>query len=351
MIRQAQKARITAAICTYNRYNLLENSIASLVAQNIEPDQYRIIIVDNSPANPSAKEFKDRYEQRHDVQYILEASRGLSNARNVAARTCNTEYIAYLDDDALADPDWLKSILEAFDKCGSQAGIVCGKVNPIWPTEPPTWLPPTLFSALTIVDWGDSMRIAQPGQGFAGTNFSIRVAPLLELGGFSLSLGRVGNGDILLSNEDLDLIERMRGAGYETIWAPDAKVDHLIGEERISQRWLRKRYVWQAVSDFIADPAAAVKNLELRWQSVSDYMQHCPPALRGMEALFESVDDPKLFEKQIWATYCLTVLLLAGGESLDAACSPRIPARLKRADRVDPRELMRSIFEFLKKGN
>jgi hypothetical protein len=70
-----------------------------------------------------------------------------------------------------------------------------------------------------------------------------------------------------------------------------------------------------------------------------------------MEALFESVDDPKLFEKQIWAIYCLTVLLLAGGESLDAACSPRIPARLKRADRVDPRELMRSIFEFLKKGN
>ncbi len=347
------ETRISAAICTYHRYDLLEKSIASLIAQNIDADQYKIIIVDNSPANETATQFKERYHGQRNIHYLIEKKPGLSNARNIAARLCNSKYIAYIDDDAIADVTWLKAILYAFDTFGSQAGIVCGKVSPIWPIDPPKWLPQSLFSALTIVNWGDSMRIAEPGQGFAGTNFSIRVAPLLELGGFSLSLGRVGNDGVLLSNEELDLIDRMRAAGYKTIWAPDAKVDHLVAAERISQAWLRKRYVWQAVSDYIANPDAAVKNLDGRWETISDYLRYWPLRLQTPKALFESVDDPGLFEKQICADYCLTVLLLAGEEFQKLAASSRDGPYFRMRSclhRLHPRELLRSIIAFLRRG-
>ncbi len=353
MIHQPEKSRISAAICTYNRYDLLEKSIASLIAQNIDTDQYKIIIIDNSPANETARQFQERYNGKPNIHYLIERKPGLSNARNIAARICSSEYIAYIDDDAIADVTWLKSILYAFDRFGPQAGIVCGKVRPIWPSDPPEWLPRSLLRALTIVDWGDTMRIAEPGQSFAGTNFSVCVAPLLELGGFSPSLGRIGNGRILLSNEELDLIERMRAAGYETIWAPDARVDHLVRAERLTQAWLRKRYAWQAVSDYISDPDEAMKNAEERWQSISDYIQSWPPRFRTPAALFESVDDPRLFEKQIWAVYCLTILLLAGEETeKHPACSGdgaylRIVSSLNR---FHPRALFRSIFAFLKQG-
>ena len=60
MIHPSQRTTVSAAICTYNRYPLLEKSIDSLIAQNIAADQYKIIIVDNSPANATALEFKER---------------------------------------------------------------------------------------------------------------------------------------------------------------------------------------------------------------------------------------------------------------------------------------------------
>lgn len=308
------KTIISAAIATYNRYDLLEKCIESLLAQNIAADQFKIIVIDNSPANENALEFKTRYHGRHNIHYFIEKSLGLSHARNVAARLCNSEYIAYIDDDAVADIAWLKSILLAFKKFGDKAAIVGGKVSPIWPTDLPKWLPSSLLSALTIVDWGEPMRIAQPEEGFAGTNFSVRVGRLRDLGGFAVSLGRVGSGSVLLSNEERNFADRIRAAGFVTIWAPDAKVDHRVHQDRLNQAWLRKRYTWQAVSDFISNPDEAIRNIEGRWQSLEYYLRQRPPSLRTPRALFEPLDDSWLFEQQIYATYCLTLLLLAGKE-------------------------------------
>lgn len=349
MIHPSQRTTISAAICTYNRYHLLEKSIDSLIAQNIDADQYKIIIVDNSPANATALEFKERYHGQGNIQYLIENTSGLSNARNVAARMCNSEYIAYLDDDAIADAEWLRSILSAFEIFGCGAGVVCGKVTPIWSTDPPNWLPrsKSVLGALTIVDWGHPMRIAQPEQWFPGANFSIRVAPLLELGGFPLSLGRVGNPGILMSNEEKKLIAQMKAAGYDTIWAPDAKVDHLVQSERISQSWLRKRFVWQAVSDFIAEPDEAVKNLQERWENISDYLRHWPRWRRTPSALFESVVDPELFEKQLFAVYGTTILLLAGEEfhMRDGRSKHGVYFRIRsKLERFHPRRLLRALL-------
>ena len=345
------ETKISAAISTYNRYDLLDKCIASLIAQNIPADQFKIVIIDNSPANETASKFKERYDGQGNIHYFIEKTAGVSNARNVAAQLCNSKYIAYIDDDAIADVAWLKSILYAFDKFGSQAGIVCGKVSPIWPIDPPKWLPASLLSALSIVDRGETMRIAQPREGFAGTNFSVRVAALLDLGGFALSLGRVGNRSVLLSNEEPNLIDRMRAAGYETIWAPDAKVDHLVHQERLTQAWLRKRYAWQAVSDFIANPDEAMKDVEARWQSIADYLQRWPRTLQTPKALFECIDDPTLFEKQIHAAYCLTILLLAGKELplCDGHATPGPDLRMRfRLERFLPRKVLRSMVTFLR---
>ena len=355
MIHIPERKRISAAICTYNRYDLLEKSIQSLTVQSIGADQYNIIIVDNSPANATAIEFKARYHGQRNIHYLIEKMPGLSNARNVAARMCNSEYIAYLDDDAIADAAWLQSILSAFDAFGSQAGIVCGRVSPIWETAPPNWLPESksVLGALTIIDWGAPMRIAEPGHWFAGANFSIRVAPLLELGGFALLLGRIGHSGVLLSNEETKLIAQMKAEGYETIWAPDAKVDHLVHSERVSQSWLRKRFVWQAVSDFIADPEEAVKDVEVRWQGVTDYMRQWPPWLRAQQVLFEPVEDPRLFEKQVLAAYDITILLLAGNgfQRPNRRRKSTLYFRIRSAlAQFHPRKVISSTITFLRRG-
>jgi glucosyl-dolichyl phosphate glucuronosyltransferase len=337
---------ITAAIPTYDRYALLEKCIESLVAQSIPAEQFKIIIIDNSPLNETANKFRRHYDGLRNIHYLIEKPLGVSNARNVAARLCNSEYIAYIDDDAIADGEWLESILYAFEKYGSSAGIVCGKVNPIWPSEPPQWLPMSLLSALSIVDHGDTMRIAQPGDGFAGTNFAVRVKPLLDLGGFVSFLGRVGNPAVLLSNEESHLIERMRGAGYETIWSPNSVVQHLVDAQRLNQAWLRRRYAWQAVSDFIADPDTAMKDIESKWRSVLYFMQNSQSDQRTPEVLFERTENPSLVEQQTYAVYCLTTLLLAGKELPTCDGHPTLGPDLRvrlPLERFLPREVLRSL--------
>ena len=78
--------RITAAICTYERYDLLPGAIGSVLAQTLPRDAFELIVIDNSPdAERSAREAA-AFADHPNLTWLHEARPGLSNARNVAAR-------------------------------------------------------------------------------------------------------------------------------------------------------------------------------------------------------------------------------------------------------------------------
>src|SRR6185369_9317762 len=118
--------RITVCICTFNRYDLLPKAIDSALAQTLDPEKYRIIVVDNSPDYATALAFSQQYASQELITYHIEKKPGLSNARNVGANMCGTEFISFMDDDAIAEPHWLAKILEAFDAFGSSVSVVGG---------------------------------------------------------------------------------------------------------------------------------------------------------------------------------------------------------------------------------
>lgn len=303
---------ISAVVCTYERHGLMAEAIASLRAQTLPEDRFETLIVDNSPPSARRERARSDHDGQGNVRYITVDTPGLANARNVAAREANGEVLAYLDDDALAEPQWLEEILRAYEAFGDQAGVVGGRVDPIWTVERPAWLSDSMLSALTVVNHGDKLRPTEAGEWVAGANFSVRQRVLLEAGGFPTSLGRVGGSAVLLSNEDSAMVQRLEDAGYKTIWAPAAAVRHRVDPERVSTAWFRRRYAWQAVSDFVADPAHALDIAERQWANVARFMDRLPPRLRTPRGLFEDFDDPSLIEDQINVTYSATVLLLAG---------------------------------------
>ena len=268
---------ITAVICTYERYDLLEAALTSLKQQTLSADKYSIIVVDNSPDAERAKIYLDKFDNVENVRYIYTSTPGLSNARNIGAAECRTEFVAYLDDDAVAEADWLKNLLDVFNKFGATAGAVGGPVLPIWQDKRPSWLADELLSALTIVDWGGGLRVTKDHEWLAGANMAFRTKAVLEAGAFSTSLGRRGAGEVLLSNEELELQSRLRAAGFCVIWAPSVKVRHLVKSEYLQQSWLRKRYAWQAVSDMIRNGSAERLNEDLNWQRLVDYVNRLPP--------------------------------------------------------------------------
>lgn len=306
--------QIAAAICTYDRYDLLPTAVSSLLDQTLTGDKYRILVVDNSPDHERARAFSKRFDGFPNLTYIVETTPGLSNARNVAAAACHTRYIAFMDDDAIASPAWLEEILRAFDANGANAAVVGGRVYPLWATPRPSWLHDTMLGNLSVVDYGDEMRPANPEEWFAGTNISFRTDAILSNRGFPTNLGRVGSGSTLMSNEEIQIIERIRAAGGKLIYAPKASIQHLAAPERLTRAWFRKRFAWQAVSDFTMEPDRINKAATHYWKEILRFFNNQPPHLRTLRGLLEETDDPELFRWQCGVIYMLMGMMLAGAE-------------------------------------
>lgn len=307
---------IAATICTYERYGVLPKAVESLRRQTLDSRRYKILVVDNSPDHRRAEVFGNRFAAIKNLSYLVETTPGLSNARNLAARVCGTPFIAFLDDDAVASKNWLQAILNAFGAFGPAAVVVGGRVDPRWGAPRPPWLHDSLLGHISVVDWGGEMRVAEPEEWFAGTNIAFRTSAILGNGGFATHLGRVGSGAALSSNEEQQLLHRLRAAGGKLIYAPEVRIDHLVDAGRLTRAWFRKRSAWQAASDFAMHPERLSRDARKHWQGTIGFFNKLPPHERTVRGLLADTDDPELFRDQLGAIYMMTALLLAGFEGV-----------------------------------
>ena len=308
--------KISAVICTYNRYDVLHKAIASLEAQTLPKQEYEILVIDNSPDFEVSQKVKESYGESENLFYLIEKTPGLSNARNVAAEAAQGELIAFMDDDAIATPDWLEKIIEAAEMFES-ADVIGGKIDPIWEAQRPSWLGDELLGNVSVVNWGGTCRIAKENEWFAGANITFRKETLLKHGGFQTNLGRKGSGTVLLSNEESALIEKIKSDDGVIVYQPEARVDHLVEKKRLQQTWFRKRASWQAVSDFLMKPDEQVHYLGSDWDNLIQYINSMEPQNRNIRALSVATDDPQIFKWQLSAIYTVTRLSLAGFDGLE----------------------------------
>ena len=308
--------KISAVICTYNRYDVLDKAIKSLEAQTLDVSDFEILIIDNSPDFNISQKVKEAYSDIENLKYIIEKTPGLSNARNVATELADSEFVAFLDDDAIAIPQWLEKILEAIEEFGDDVDVVGGRIDPIWEVPRPKWLGDTLLGNISVVNWGGICRIASDDEWFAGANITFRVKRLQELGGFATSLGRQGSGAVLLSNEESDIIDKIKANNGKIVYQPEASVDHLVEEKRLKRSWFRKRSSWQAVSDFLMKPEEQAKYLGSDWENLIKYTNSMEPGARNIRALEFDTDDSNIFRWQLSAIYTITRLSLVGFDGL-----------------------------------
>lgn len=238
------KPKICAIICTYNRPAELRRSIQSLVEQSLPKTIYEVIVVDNSP-NKSAYDIVEEFRDVGNVRYIHEPTTGLSRARNTGFKNARGEYIAYLDDDATADKDWLANICAAFAK--SEAACVGGKVELVLESERPTWLADELLFCLGKLSCSDdSMILNGTGNFLHGCNMAFRKEVLIKFGGFNTRLGRTGRN--LISSEETFLQKKIQDKGGICLYHPNIIVHHHIENVRLTKKWFERRMFSEGVS-------------------------------------------------------------------------------------------------------
>src|SRR5688500_1159421 len=250
---RATPVAISATVCTFQRYDLLKQAIYSLQRQTLEASRYEILVIDNSPDPELSKCASLDYAAIGNLRWIYEDTPGEANARNVALAHATAPIVAYLDDDATASPGWLEAMLSGF-ATGDAVRAVGGKVTPVWGGPRPTWLHDDLLGYLSVLDWGEELRAIEWGEWLVAANLAFRVAAVTEVGGFRTHLGRRLGEQVLMSNCDMDVIDMLRSRGFRAVYNPAAAIDHLINPGRLSQTWMRRRAVWQAVSDYLTNP-------------------------------------------------------------------------------------------------
>ncbi|MGH7916668.1 MAG: glycosyltransferase family 2 protein, partial [Candidatus Binataceae bacterium] len=151
------------------------------------------------------------------------------------------EYILFIDDDAVAEPDWAAALIEEIAQ--RRLDAACGMVLPSWESPPPKWLGPSLYIRLAVHDEGRLAR--QPRakietvHNYFSVNAGFRRATFERSGRFREDLGVVGGNP--MSGEDTELFERIMARGGLIGFAPRARVHHRIGKERMTRAYFRRK--------------------------------------------------------------------------------------------------------------
>lgn len=239
---------ISIVICTYNRNPLLEKCIESVINQNFS-DDYEILIIDNHPSEIAYSVF-EKFSFNNKLRYFSEKKVGLSYARNRGIIESKGDIIVFIDDDAIADKEWLKNLIEVHRT--TNAAIVGGKIEPIAEIPFPHWFYKELCTYIAVLDYSQVVKKME-GKNINpyGCNFSAKKEIFSKVGLFRTSLGRKGNS--LISNEDTDFFEKVKEFNFSIYYTPFAIVKHFIHKERMTRIFFIKRLYAQGISDRIQD--------------------------------------------------------------------------------------------------
>lgn len=234
---------ISVVVCTYTpaRWGMLREALTSLRQQTLAPHEV-VVVVDHSTELLQ----RARSEVGAQVTVLANAqSRGLSGARNTGLLHSRGGVVAFLDDDAAAEPTWLERM--ALHYRDRRVLGVGGAVVPDWLAPPPRWLPPEFYWVVGCSYTGLPTHCT-PVRNFIGANMSFRRSMFAEVGGFSAGIGRVGTRP--LGCEETELCIRIRQAHPDgvLVYDPDVAVQHKVPKARTSWTYFRSRCFAEGLS-------------------------------------------------------------------------------------------------------
>ncbi|HLG19525.1 MAG TPA: glycosyltransferase family A protein [Bdellovibrionota bacterium] len=240
---------ITVAICTRNRARMLDGAIESLLRQSISPNAYEILIVDNNSIDQT-EQISAQWMTRTSglVRYTQQPVPGLSASRNHAIERAYGSILAFIDDDARPVPDWLTHIKNCFEQDAKCVGVG-GSIVLSWLSSRPSWLRKQEEYFYAAHDLGSEARLMRFPEFAMGTNMAFQTSALKHIGGFPTNFGYNSAAGTILPNEELFVSYSLHQTGSHMWYLPQARVQHLIDNERASVDWFLRRAGAQGTAD------------------------------------------------------------------------------------------------------
>ncbi|MHA1573276.1 MAG: glycosyltransferase family 2 protein [Alphaproteobacteria bacterium] len=224
-------ASVAVCVCTRRRPKMLRACLDSLIAQ-VPPEGWAValIVVENDDS-PRCFDIVAEVKKSapYPVEYVNERELGIPFARNAAieaSRALGAEWIAFIDDDEVAEPDWLVRMCHRAGHFG--VDVVQGPSRYEYPAETPDWLP---RRSLPVRESGESLRTAST----SNVMFRRTLTEEARLGlRFDPSFRFTGGSDS-------DFFSRANQRGARIVWEQSAVVSEFIPPSRLRLSWQLKR--------------------------------------------------------------------------------------------------------------
>jgi len=205
-----------------------------------------IIAVDGSAE--LHKTVSDHYTGNRAVKTtLLKESTGVSGARNAGIAIAKGDVIAFTDDDAVAEKEWIENLLNAYNEYDAVA--VGGKILPIWLGAKPDYLPEELYWLAAITHEGFAEEKIVEVRNTFGPNMSFKKEVFQKAGLFNQNLGFARKGLTYIQAEEPEFALRMkRELGKGVVYNPKAIVYHKIPPSKVKVGVLLKRAYYQGYS-------------------------------------------------------------------------------------------------------
>jgi hypothetical protein len=227
----------SVVICTYNRLDHLLASVESALGQTVPSDHYEVIVVDNASTDGTAQAVQALIPAHPSLRYIYETRLGLATARNTGWQAAQGKFVAFLDDDAKAESNWLETAQKLIDANPTNLRCVGGPIHPFYTSPKPDWW----LDKYEIRTRGDVQRHLKSGEYFSGSNMIWLRDTLEKYGGFESGAGMKGNQ--LGMGEETGLFRRIWEAEETPVflYSPDLRVYHWVPPEKMTMRYILKR--------------------------------------------------------------------------------------------------------------
>jgi cellulose synthase/poly-beta-1,6-N-acetylglucosamine synthase-like glycosyltransferase len=196
--------KTSVIVCTFNGSRTLSKCLESLL--RLDYPNYEVIVVNDGSTDTTAK-----IASNYGFRVITTENRGLSSARNTGLKAATGEIVAYIDDDAHADPHWLRYLASTF--MNTQHVGVGG----------PNIAPPDdgLIAECVAHSPGNPVHILlsdSEAEHIPGCNMAFRQAALAAIGGF--------DPQFRIAGDDVDVCWRLQQKGWTLGYSPGAMVWH-----------------------------------------------------------------------------------------------------------------------------
>ncbi len=236
------KASVVVCAFDVGRWAHTVDAVESVLAQDVPAEEVVLVIDHNSELLERARAMWPDPPVRVIASW---GARGLSGARNTGVAVTSSEIVAFLDDDAVAEPTWLGRLLAPY---ADGDVVACGgAVLPTLAGRRPGWWPAE-FDWIVGCSYVGLPTERADVRNVIGANMSARRDAVVAVGGFPEGIGRVGSRPVGCEETYLSIRLTQHRPRARVVYEPAAVVHHWVPASRLSWRYFRSRCLAEGLS-------------------------------------------------------------------------------------------------------